>query len=193
VSKADVGTLLARWKTLTRLGLAIAAIASSIFIPPPAYAPDSGSTSLVPLVRFSVSILSALILVGMLRWNQQRHLRFWSSATAVSLAIVGSTYFFYNARLDDRTAIGPDGTRVVIGTEYTPTAAAYVRANPSASSPTDLLDASPCVAGSACSAEMVWTGASIASSKRVLGVLFVAGALFLAIALLSAVQCTLLD
>lgn len=181
-----------RWKDIARVVAIVATVVGSIFIPPPAYMTDSGEGTLVPFTRYAVAIATALVSVAMVRWNGRAHLRYWIGTTVVAFALVVASYFFYNDRRDHLTARGADGVRVVIGSEYTPVGRAYVEHHPDAR-PDDLLSDAPCAAGgSACSATLVWTSASIASNKRVLGLLFVAGALLLDTALLSAVQCTLI-
>lgn len=181
-----------RWKDIARVVAIVATVIGSIFIPPPAYMTDSGEGTLVPFTRYSVAIATALLTVGMVRWNRREHLRYWIAATIVAFVLVAASYFIYNDRRDHLTAVGADGGRVVIGSEYTPVGRAYVEHHPDAR-PDDLLSDAPCPAGgSACSATLVWTSQSIASNKRLLGLLFVAGALLLDAALLSAVQCTLI-
>ncbi len=182
-----------RWKDIARIVAVIAALVGSIFIPPPAYMSESGTGTLVPFARYAVAILTALMMVAMVKWNRRAHLRYWIGATVVAFVLVTTTYFMYNDRRDHLSAVGADGSRVVIGSELTPIGAAYMRANPSAT-PADALGDAPCPGGggSECSARVVWTADSIASNKRLLGLLFVAGALLLDAALLSAVQCTLI-
>jgi len=182
-----------RWKDIARIVTVIATLVGSIFIPPPAYMSESGAGTLVPFARYAVAIATALVTVAMVRWNRREHLRYWITATAAAFVLVTANYFVYNDRRDGLTAVGADGSRVVIGSQYTAVGAAYMRANPSARSDEALADA-PCPAGGGaeCSAKVVWTSDSIASNKRLLGLLFVAGALLLDVALLSAVQCTLI-
>jgi hypothetical protein len=181
-----------RWKDIARIAAVIAALVGSIFIPPPAYMSESGST-LVPFARYVVAIATALMTVAMVRWNKHEHLRRWILATAAAFVLVTASYFVYNDRRDSLTAVGADGSRVVIGSTYTTVGAAYMRANPTAR-PDDALADAPCPngGGAECSAKVVWTSDSIASNKRLLGLLFIAGALLLDVALLSAVQCTLI-
>ena len=182
-----------RWKDIARIVAVIATLVGSIFIPPPAYMSESGAGTLVPFARYAVAIATALLTVAMVRWNRRAHLRYWIAATAAAFVLVTANYFVYNGRRDDLTAVGADGSRVVIGSQYTAVGAAYMRANPSARPDEALADA-PCPGGGGaeCSAKVVWTSDSIASNKRLLGLLFVAGALLLDVALLSAVQCTLI-
>ncbi|HEY4303428.1 MAG TPA: hypothetical protein VGM82_03115 [Gemmatimonadaceae bacterium] len=185
--------IVVRWKDIARIVAVIAALVGSIFIPPPAYMTDRGEGTLVPFARYAVAIATALFMVAMIRWNRREHLRYWIGATVAAFLLVTANYFAYNDRRDHLTAAGADGSRVVIGSEYTAVGAAYMRANPNARAEDALSDA-PCPAGGGteCSARVVWTSESIASNKRLLGLLFVAGALLLDAALLSAVQCTLI-
>jgi hypothetical protein len=182
-----------RWKDIARVVAVIATLVGSIFIPPPAYMSESGAGTLVPFARYAVAIVTALVTVGMVRWNRREHLHYWIGATIVAFVLVTANYFVYNDRRDDLTAVGADGSRVVIGSQYTAVGAAYMRANPTARADDALADA-PCPSGGGaeCSAKVVWASDSIASNKRLLGLLFVAGALLLDVALLSAVQCTLI-
>jgi hypothetical protein len=182
-----------RWKDIARIVAVIAALVGSIFIPPPAYMSESGEGTLVPFARYAVAIVTALLMVAMVKWNRHQHLRYWIGATVAAFLLVTTSYFLYNDRRDHLTAVGADGARVVIGSAYTAVGAAYVRANPTAS-PAEALSDAPCPGGggSECSARVVWTADSIAANKRLLGLLFVAGALLLDAALLSAVQCTLI-
>ena len=182
-----------RWKDIARIVAVIAALVGSIFIPPPAYMSESGAGTLVPFARYAVAIVTALMMVAMVRWNRRPQLRYWIGATVVAFLLVTANYFVYNDRRDHLTAAGADGVRVVIGSDYTQVGAAYARANPSAG-PAEALADAPCPGGGGaeCSARVVWTAESIASNKRLLGLLFVAGALLLDAALLSAVQCTLI-
>jgi hypothetical protein len=182
-----------RWKDIARIAAVIATLVGSIFIPPPAYMSESGAGTLVPFARYAVAIATALLTVAMVRWNQREQLRHWILATIAAFVLVTASYFVYNDRRDNLTAVGADGSRVVIGSAYTPVGAAYMRANPSAR-PDDALADAPCQGGGGaeCSAKVVWTSDSIASNKRLLGLLFIAGALLLDAALLSAVQCTLI-
>ena len=182
-----------RWKDIARVVAVIATLVGSIFIPPPAYMTESGEGTLVPFARYAVAIATALMMVAMVRWGQRRHLRYWIGATVAAFLLVTTSYFTYNERRDDLTAVGADGSRVVVGSALTPVGAAYMRANPSAT-PSDALADAPCPGGGGaeCSARVVWTSDSIASNKRILALLFVAGALLLAAGLLSAVQCTVL-
>jgi hypothetical protein len=181
-----------RWKDLARIVAVIATLVGSIFIPPPAYMSESGEGTLVPFARYAVAIVTALMMVAMVRWNRRSHLRYWIGATIAAFLLVTTSYFVYNDRRDHLTAVAADGSRVVIGSDYTPVGAAYMRANASAT-PADALADAPCPGGGGaeCSARVVWTSESIASNKRLLGLLFVAGALLLDAALLSAVQCTI--
>jgi hypothetical protein len=183
-----------RWKTLARFGVATIAIVTTIFIPPPAYVSDAGAGTLVPFARFAVSIVAALMVVAMSRWNKAVHLRYWVTAAGLLLVVVLAAYLFYNDRRDRLSAIGPDGARVVIGGIYTSIGAAYVAAHPDASAE-QLLEDAPCSTpgGSECSARLVWTADSIAANKRLLSILFIAGALLLDAALLAAAQCALLE
>lgn len=182
-----------RWKNIARLAAVIATLIGSIFIPPPAYMSESGEGTLVPFARYAVAIVTALLTVAMVRWNKREHLRYWIAAAITVFVLVTTSYFVYNDRRDHLTAVGADGARVVIGSTYTQVGAAYFRANPNARPEEALADA-PCPSGGGaeCSARVIWTPESIASNKRLLGLLFVAGALLLDAALLSAVQCTLL-
>jgi hypothetical protein len=182
-----------RWKNIARVAAVIAALVGSIFIPPPAYMSERGEATLVPFARYAVAIATALLTVAMVRWNRRKHLRAWIGATIAAFVLVTIAYFAYNDRRDHLTAVGADGTRVVIGSTLTPIGAAYMRANPSAG-PGDALADAPCPngGGAECSARIVWTSESIASNKRLLSLLFIAGALLLDAALLSAVQCTLI-
>ena len=185
-------TASARWKELARVAAVVAAIAFSIFIPPPAYMGDAGEGTLVPFARYAVGVVAALIGVAMVRWRRKKYLRYWLVSAIIAFALVTITYFTYNEKRDRFTAIAADGSRVVIGTEYTPAAASYVRAQPSASAE-QLLGDSPCSSGKAeCSARLVWTEESIERNKRLLGLLFIAGAVLVDVALLSAVQSTLI-
>jgi hypothetical protein len=182
-----------RWKDIARVVAVIAALVGSIFIPPPAYMSESGEGTLVPFARYAVAILTALLMVAMVKWNRRAHLRYWIGATIAGFLLVTTSYFMYNDRRDHLTALGADGSRVVVGSDLTPVGAAYMRANPSATAADALADA-PCPVGGGaeCSAHVVWTTDSIASNKRLLGLLFLGGALLLNAALLSAVQCTLI-
>lgn len=182
-----------RWKDIARIAAVIAALVGSIFIPPPAYMGERGEGTLVPFARYAVAIATALLTVAMVRWSRREQLRYWIGATLAAFSLVTAIYFVYNDRRDHLTAVGADGTRVVIGSEYTSVGAAYIRANPDAR-PNDLLADAPCPGGGGaeCSARVAWTSESIAANKRLLGVLFIAGALLLDAALLSAVQCTLI-
>lgn len=181
-----------RWKDIARVAAIVATVIGSIFIPPPAYMSDNGEGTLVPFTRYAVAVATALLTVAMVRWNRRKYLRWWVGATVATFALVVVSYFLYNTRRDQLTAIGADGARVVIGSEYTSVGRAYVAHHPDARAD-DLLADAPCpTGGSACSATLVWTATSIASNKRLLGLLFVAGALLLDVALLCAVQCTLL-
>lgn len=181
-----------RWKDIARIVAVIATLVGSIFIPPPAYMSESGEGTLVPFARYAVAIVSALLTVAMVKWSRREHLRYWIAGTIAAFVFVTTSYFVYNDRRDHLTAVGADGTRVVIGSEYTPVGASYARANPSARPDEALADA-PCPAGGAeCSAKVVWTTESIAANKRLLGLLFLAGALLIDVALLSAVQCTII-
>jgi hypothetical protein len=182
-----------RWKDIARLVAVIAALVGSIFIPPPAYMSESGEGTLVPFARYAVAIVTALLMVAMVKWSGRARLRYWIVATVVAFVLVTTNYFVYNDRRDHLSAVGADGSRVVIGSTLTPVGAAYMRANPSAS-PADALADAPCPGGGGaeCSARVVWTAESIAANKRMLGLLFVAGALLLDVALLAAIQCTLI-
>lgn len=182
-----------RWKDIARVVAVIATLVGSIFIPPPAYMTESGEGTLVPFARYAVAIVTALMMVAMVKWNRRPHLRYWIAATVVAFVLVTTSYFAYNERRDHLTAVGADGSRVVIGSDYTAIGAAYARANPAATPANALADA-PCPGGGGaeCSARVVWTAESIASNKRLLGLLFIAGAVLLDAALLSAVQCTLI-
>lgn len=181
-----------RWKDLARIAAIVATILGSVFIPPPAYMTESGEGTLVPFARYSVAIVTALVTVAMMRWDHRAHLRRWLAASIVAFLLVVASYFSYNDRRDALTAIGPDGARVVIGSEYTTLGRAATTANPLAT-PEQLLDDAPCATGgSACSARLIWSASSIAGNKRLLGVLFLLGAVLLDVALLAAVQCTLI-
>jgi hypothetical protein len=183
-----------QWKSLTRFAVGIVAVATSIFLPPPAYVSDSGTGTLVPFVRVAVTIATALMLVAMVRWKKTAHARYWVSTAAVLFLIVTASYLFYNDRRDHLTALGPDGARVVIGSRYTSTGAAYVAAHPETTAE-QLLDDSPCETSpsSECNARQIWTAESISANKRLLSILFIAGALLLDAALLAAAQCALLE
>jgi hypothetical protein len=184
-------TVRGRWKDITRVATMIAAIVGAIFIPPPAYMSDSGKGTLVPFARYAVAITTALVAAAMVHWKRPAHRRTWIATAAAAFLLVTASYFVYNDRRDRFTAVGADGARVVIGSEYTAIGAAYMEHHPEASAGELLADA-PCQSGgSECSARIVWTESSIASNKRLLGLLFVAGAMLLAATLLSAVQATL--
>ena len=153
---------------------------------------DAGQGTLVPFARYAVGIVAAVLGVAMVRWRRKKYLAYWLGATAVAFVLVTLAYFTYNTMRDRYTATAADGSRVVIGTQYTAAAASYVRAQPDVS-PEQLLSDAPCASGKGdCSARLVWTTASIEANKRLLGLLFVAGAALVDIALLSAVQCTLI-
>lgn len=194
VPNEPLGRVSGRWKKLTRFAVVIAAVVTSIFIPPPAYVSDAGKGTLVPFARFAVTIVAALMLAAMVRWNKTVQLRYWVSTAAMLLVLVTASYIFYNDRRDRLTAAGPDGARVVIGSRYTAVGAAYSTAHPDATAE-QVLDDSPCVTGggSECNARQIWTTDSIEANKRLLSLLFVMGALLLDAALLAAAQCGLLE
>ncbi|HEX4682921.1 MAG TPA: hypothetical protein VH277_09445 [Gemmatimonadaceae bacterium] len=182
-----------RWRSIARLGVGFAALATSVFIPPPAYVGDTGEATLTQLLRTCAAIVTALVITAMARWKEPRHLRYWLAASLLMAVSAIGFYLGYNDRRDRFTAVGADGARVVIGSEYTSVGASYARAHPGVT-PEQLLEDAPCAnGGSECSARLVWTGASIETAKRALSGLFLVGTLTLIAGLLAAVQCTLLE
>ena len=72
------------WKDIARLVAVIAALVGSIFIPPPAYMSESGEGTLVPFARYAVAIVTALLMVAMVKWSGRARLRYWIVATVVA-------------------------------------------------------------------------------------------------------------
>jgi hypothetical protein len=182
-----------RWRSIARLGVGFAALATSVFIPPPAYVGDTGQATLAPLLRTCAAIVTALVITAMARWKEPRHVRYWLAAALLMAVSAVALYLGYNDRRDRFTAVGPDGTRVAVGSTFTPVGASYARAHPGLT-PEQLLEDAPCAqGGSECSARLVWTASSIEGGKRTLSALFLGGTLTLIAGLLAAVQCTLLE
>lgn len=170
------GVFRSTWLALARWSAWLVMVLGAVAIAPPA--------ALVPhvpgIVRFALAVLVGLMILPMNRWQRRRDAAPWTAVAAASAAGVIAMFFVYTGALASHTATYA-GERVVTGSEPTPLAVEYRRANPAATVDDLLEDA-------AGNREVLWTRESIVRNEQLLAALYLGLALLLGVTVLATVQ-----
>lgn len=153
------------WGPLAQAGTWVAGIIGGFLLPPPIGAEDNKLW--LRFAQFVITIVVGLLVLPGRKWNRKKHAKWWWMVTAICLVAAVASFFAYQRLTYSSTCQTLDGDVVVIGHEYTPHGADYVRENPGISC-TDLIDQH------IGKTEDVWTKQSIDSARLKLAVTYIA-------------------
>jgi len=146
------------WGAISKLGVFLAAIVGAFALPPPADLSHAGGIRPEALAKYAMFLVLAFCWLWMLRWNRKSHASRWGWIGVSCFAVTLGASFAYLDAVQSRTT-AYDGRRLVIGSQYRSTAAAYLRAHPNHSAEELVFDAGGKVGD-------VWTSESIAANAR---------------------------
>jgi hypothetical protein len=168
------------WAVLAQGAVWLLGLLGGFLLSPPVGVSTAEDRTWLRFGQFIVAVLLGLVLFAALKWKRRKHGARWWGAACVSLLLAVVAFFVYQRLLYGWTA-EYDGRPIVIGSEYTPHARAYVEKNPNLPLKTLLED----FLGRA---EDIWTRNSINQHRLVLAGVYVSCLPLFTLAVIAIVQ-----
>ena len=168
------------WLLLAQGALWLGGILGGFLLPPPVGVTAADEKIWLRLGQFIVAVVLGLEILAARRWNQPRHSLRWGAVALLAL-IVGVGAFFRYQQLTLAWTANYDGSKVVVGSEFTKQGRAYTEENPKISTDELVFDFKG-------RTEDVWTRQSIDGRRLVLAATYVSCLPLFTICLIAIVQ-----
>jgi hypothetical protein len=167
------------WGPLAQAGAWVAGIIGGFLLPPPVGAEENKLW--LRFAQFVITIVVGLMILPSRKWRRKKDAKWWWLMAAICLAAAVGSFFAYQRVTYSSTCETLEGGRVVIGYEYTPHGADYIRENPGISC-ADLIDQH------IGKTEDVWTKRSIDAARMKLTITYIACIPLFTICLMALIQ-----
>jgi SEFIR domain len=169
------------WTTLAQAAAGVVIVAATIVATPQSVA---GTQGIRPFASFIVAVLIVIFILVMVRFRKREHAWLWAGFAAVLLALSVGNYFWY-ANLTDSLTVNWHEHTFVRGTELRPEVQKAYGSIISKPLATKLIE------DAAGDPTLIWTEASIASSKTLLCISYLVMAPLIGGCILAASQVTI--
>jgi hypothetical protein len=139
----------------------VSGIIGSFLLPPPVGVLKEEHKLWLRLAQFIIAVLVGLLFILKRKWNKKSQVKWWSVISAAALVLSVACFTGYQYLLYSWTC-NYNQQSVVIGTDYTPQGAYYVKQNPQGITCDEL------VADFAGKVEDIWTKRSINRARLIL-------------------------
>ena len=174
---AWLGELRRRWASLVQAGIAVLGIVGSFVLPPPVSGPGEPVWS--RLAQLVAALLIALMFVATRRARRRGRVR-WPWVALASLALAVSTAVGYD-HLTRTWSCVYDGSRVIVGDEYTDKGREYRGQDPGAACETVIQDFAGRV-------DDIWQAEGIRRRQSVLAAVYVGAVALFTICIVAVVE-----